>query len=99
MAGVDIDSDAVNKAIEKELLSIAEGIADVASQRYAQRELRPGGKGAPHAEVRDGVVVVTTDWSFAHIDEWGGPDVRSVPTAAMRSAAAEAGRFIPAAKS
>ena len=49
-------------------------------------------------EVRDGHPVVRTDWFFAHIDEWGGPSVRSDASAAMRSAAAEAGKFTPSEK-
>jgi len=36
---------------------------------------------------------VGTDDPFAHLDEWGS--INNPPTGAMRSAAAEAGRFVP----
>lgn len=97
MARVDLDADAVQKAIREQLLTIAGGIADVARSRSAMHELR-GDKWGPRAAVRGSAVVVTTSFPFAHLDEFGGPNVRSTPTGAMRSAAAEAGRFIPAAK-
>ncbi len=40
----------------------------------------------------DGVYVRTL-YSFAHLDEWGSSN--NPPTAAMRTSAAEAGRFVP----
>ena len=41
---------------------------------------------------------VVTYNPFAPLDEWGGPNVYSVATGAMRSAAIEEGRFEPAPK-
>ena len=98
MSGATINAEAAAAAALAALTTVAEGIADTASQRYQQHELRPGGKAAPYVEIRDGHPVVRTDWFFAHIDEWGGPSVRSDASAAMRSAAAEAGKFTPSEK-
>lgn len=55
---------------------------------------------------RTGVVVealvaghrVLSRLPVAHIDEWGGDEVHSTPTGALRSAAIEEGRFVPAEK-
>lgn len=77
----------------------AERIAEKARRRYQQHELKTD-------NARMGVVVepklaghrVVTYNPFAPLDEWGGPNVYSVATGAMRSAAIEEGRFEPAPK-
>lgn len=77
----------------------AERIAEKARRRYQQHELKTD-------DARMGVIVETklaghrvlTRNPFAALDEWGGPNVYSVPTGAMRSAAIEEGRFEPAPK-
>lgn len=77
----------------------AERIAEKARRRYQQHELKSDNP-------RMGVVVepklaghrVVTYNPFAPLDEWGGPNVYSVATGAMRSAAIEEGRFEPAPK-
>ena len=77
----------------------AERIAEKARRRYQQHELKTDNP-------RMGVVVepklaghrVATYNPFAPLDEWGGPNVYSVATGAMRSAAIEEGRFEPAPK-
>lgn len=98
MASVAVNAAATEAAALDALTGIAELIADTASRRYQQSELRPGGSAAPDVIIRDGHPVVTTSWPFAHLDEWGGDNVRSIPTGAMRSAAAEYGRFTPSEK-
>lgn len=98
MAAVALNAAAVEEAALAQVTTIAQSIADTASDRYQQTALRPGGSHAPEVEIRDGHPVVTTSWPFAHLDEWGGANVHSSPTGAMRSAAIEAGTFTPAEK-
>lgn len=77
----------------------AERIAQKARRRYQQHELKTD-------DPRMGVMVeaklaghrVVTYNPFAALDEFGGPNVYSVATGAMRSAAVEEGRFEPAPK-
>lgn len=69
------------------------GIAELVAQGTARR--------CKDSDYRNSIVVkptalgarVGTDNSFAHLDEWGS--VNNPPTGAMRSAAAEIGRFVP----
>lgn len=77
----------------------AEQIARSARRRYAQHELKTddADMGVIVEPTTTGQRVLTRN-PFAHFDEFGGTNVHSTPTGAMRSAAMEAGRFVPGAK-
>lgn len=91
---VGLDLAAFEAAARPALIAAAENIAEDARLGAAMSELKSG----PHAykvESDDkGTRVVTRYW-FAHIDEWGGSNVRSTPTGAARAAAVKHGRFTP----
>lgn len=80
---------------------IAQDAALDALAETAEKIAQGTARRAKDHEYRDSVTVVrmkrmartTTDNSFAHLDEWGS--LNNPPTGAMRSAAAEAGRFVP----
>ena len=73
----------------------AERIAADARDGAAMSQLKSG-PNAYQARRVEGVQTVGTDDSFAHIDEFGGAEVNSTPTGALRIAAARNGRFDPA---
>ncbi len=90
------DPSVVLEAVRQQLERVAESIAREARAGYAQHELKTADpkRGVIVESDERGVRVVTYN-SFAHLDEWGGPNVRSTPTGAMRSAAARHGDFHP----
>lgn len=93
---IGLDLAAIVEAVRPQLEDIAEDIARDARAGYQQHELKT-------ANPKDGVIVesdaqgvrVVTYNSFAHLDEWGGSNVHSTPSGAMRSAAARHGDFHP----
>lgn len=89
-----INLDAVDQILPAALMEIGEEIADATARgaQMAEYRFRPSLKVTPIP----GGVRVSTHNSLAHIDEWGGANVRSHPTGAMRAAAADAGQFRPA---
>jgi hypothetical protein len=72
----------------------AEAIARDARDGAAMHELKSGPDAYRPRRV-GGAQVVSTDLWKAHLDEWGGAEVRSTPTGALRIAAARNGRFEP----
>lgn len=80
-----IDLRQVDIAAEPALFAIAEGIAEVTSQRAKDHEYAE----SVHAVLIPGGARVKTDNSFAHLDEFGS--INNPPTGAMRSAADEVG--------
>lgn len=82
----------IRATAQPSLMDAAELIAQATARR------------AKDHDYRDSIVVeatpngarVTSDYSFAHLDEYGS--INNPPTAAMRSSAAEAGRFEPESK-
>lgn len=90
---------ALAEAVIPQLEDIAEDIAADARRGYQQSELKTAnpGNGVIVESGKSGVRVVTYN-SFAHLDEYGGPNVYSTPTGAMRSAAARHGNFRPEGK-
>lgn len=100
MAGfTGFDPTVLAAAVRPQLEDIAESIAADARRGYKFKRLKTDNP-------RTGVVVessrtlvrVVTYNEFAHLDEYGGPGVRSTPTGAMRSAASRHGDFRPEGK-
>lgn len=89
-----LDLATIEAAVRPALIAAAEEIAEDARRGAAMKELKSG----PHAYTveadEDGVRVLSRYW-FAHLDEWGGSNVRSTPTGAARAAAVNHGRFRP----
>lgn len=85
-----LDVGSLEAAVLPQLLEVAERIAATAARRYRFSRLRR--PGVIDVVVNDGHPVVVNRSSFGHLDEYG--TVRLRPVAAMRSAAAEAGRFV-----
>lgn len=87
------------EACADDLVEIAEDIAADARRGYQQSALKTDNPrtGVIVESDEEGVRVVTYN-SFAHLDEYGGPNVRSTPTGAMRAAAVAKGNFKPEGK-
>lgn len=78
----------VAQMAQPDVLNVAEEIAVGTAAKAAD----PDYAGTVTVEATDDGAWVGTDHPFAHLDEWGS--VNNPPTAAMRSAAAAAGRFV-----
>lgn len=99
MSEASINLAVVEAAAFAALTEVAEAIAVQARDGYQMHELKTD-------DPDDGVIVevtpegpdVVTYNSVAHLDEWGGTNVHSTPSGAMRSAAAAHGVFFPAGK-
>lgn len=92
MGDVTIDPVLVAEAVQDQVVAVAQVVAEATASRakdhlYA-RSVRV-------VETAEGARV-TSFYPFAHLDEFGS--INNSPTAAMRSSAAEHGRFEPAGK-
>lgn len=74
--------------VEAEQLDVAQEIADGTRANAVDHQY--GDSVEVHTDGES--VQVTTDYSFAHLDEWGSAN--NPPSAAMRNAASDAGRFV-----
>lgn len=81
----------------EEAMAIAEAIAVEARAGYQMHELKTDDpRMGVVAEMVDGVPTVLTRNPFAHLDEYANGNAYNLPSAAMRSAAANHGKFTPA---
>lgn len=89
-----LDLSVFDAAVRPALERVAEDIAEDARNGADMHELKSG-RFAYRVESDNKGVRVLTNYYFAHLDEWGGADVRSTPTGAARTAAIRHGRFTP----